>query len=278
MAEENMRRFLKGTALAALVLLPPAAPAADSPDNYPSRPITVIVPFTPGASTDAVARLSRDPMSEALGQPIIIDNRPGAAGTTGSAAVVNAKPDGYTLLVSVNAPLTMNMYLQKSFPFEPRAALAPVTLAAESILVLAVNASLPVKTVTELVDYAKKHPGTLSYGSAGVGSAHHIAGELLKQRTGIDMVHVPYRGSAPAMQDLVAGAIKVSFGTTPAVLPQAATGAIRIIALAEERRSPELPAFRPSPRPCQASSQIPGSACSRRPAPRRPSSRSSTGR
>ena len=134
--------------------------------------------------------------------------QPGAGGTTGSATVANARPDGYTLLITVNPPLTMNMYMQKNFPYDAKTAFAPIALAANSILVLAVNAALPVKTVAELVDYAKKNPRKLSYGSSGIGSGHHIAGELLKQRTGIDMVHVPYRGTAPAIQDLIAGNIR----------------------------------------------------------------------
>jgi tripartite-type tricarboxylate transporter receptor subunit TctC len=214
---------------------------AASAQDYPNRPITVIVPFTPGATTDAVARLTRDVLERELGVPVVIDNRAGAAGTIGSTAVANAKPDGYTLLITVNAPITMNMYFQKSFPYDATTAFAPISLAAESLLVLAVQASLPVTTVQELVDYAKQNPGKLSYGSAGIGSAHHIAGELMKQKTGIDMAHVAYRGGALAIQDLVAGNIQISFGTTPSVLPHAQAGTIRIIALAEAKRYPDLP-------------------------------------
>ncbi len=224
-------------ALAAVVALTLPAFAQD----YPNRPITVVVPFPPGASTDASARITQDPMSQALGQPIVIDNRGGAGGTTGSAAVANSKPDGYTLLVTVNAPITMNKYMQKNFPFNPKTAFAPITLMADSVLALAVNAALPVTSVQELIDYAKKNPGKLAYGSAGIGSGHHIAGEQLKKITGIDMVHVPYRGGGPAIQDLVAGNIQVSFGTLPAVLPQAQAGKIRIIAVIDTKRHPDLP-------------------------------------
>lgn len=227
-------RFL--LAMAAL-----AAAASARAQDYPSRAITIIVPFTPGASTDAVARLTRDVLERELGAPVVIDNRGGAGGTIGSAAVANARPDGHTLLITVNAPITMNMYVQKSFPYDALTAFEPISLAAESVLVLAVNASLPVKSVQELVEHARQNPGKLSYGSAGIGSAHHIAGELIKQKTGIDMAHVVYRGSGPAIQDLVAGNIQVSFGTTPAVLPHAQAGSIRIIALAEAKRHPDLP-------------------------------------
>jgi putative tricarboxylic transport membrane protein len=231
--------LLRHAAAVLLALTPLAGAQAQS---YPSKPITIIAPFPPGASTDFIARLLRDPLGDALGQSVVIDNRPGAGGTTGSSAVAHAPPDGHTLLVTVNAPLTMNMYMQKNFPFDPKTAFAPIVTMADVVLTLAVNASLPVKTVPELLEYARKNADKkLSYGSAGIGSAHHIAGELLKQKTGIDMLHVPYRGGGPAIQDLVAGHIPISFGTTPAVLPQAAAGTIRILALAEEKRSPDMP-------------------------------------
>jgi len=221
--------------IAALVTLPAAAA------DYPTRPITMVVPFPPGASTDFVARVLNDPMAQILGQPIIVENRPGAAGTTGTYAVATAPPDGYTILLTVNAPVTMNKYLQKNFPFDPRTALAPVTNAAKTSLFLAVNKALPVKTVSDLVDYTRKNPGKVSFGSAGIGSAHQIAGELLNQKTGIHMEHIPYRGGGPAIQDLVAGQIPVSFGTGPAVISQAEAGTIRIIAAAEAERDPLLP-------------------------------------
>jgi tripartite-type tricarboxylate transporter receptor subunit TctC len=217
------------------------APFPAAAQDYPSRPITLIVNFPPGGSTDAMARIIREPLSQALGQTVVIDNRGGAGGTTGAAAAAAAKPDGYTLLLSVNSALTTNKYLQKNFPFDPKTAFAPITLMSDVALVLAVHPLLPVHNVTELIEYAKKNPGILAYGSAGVGSSHQICGELIKQKTGIDMVHVPYRGGAPLMQDLLAGNIKVSFSTLPAALPQAQAGRIRIIAAAEKTRLPELP-------------------------------------
>ena len=234
----NRLRALRRISLAAMLLLTPLAALAQ---DYPTRPITMIVGFPPGGSTDAAARIVQDPMQRALGQTIIIDNRGGAGGTTAAAAVANANPDGYTLLLSVNASLTMNMYMQKNFPFNSKTAFAPISLTSDVVLVLAVNSSLPVNTVPELIEYARKNPGKLSYGSSGVGSGHHICGELLKQKTGIDMVHVPYRGGGPAIQDLVAGNIQVSFGTLPAILPHAASGKIRIIAAAEKKRLPDYP-------------------------------------
>jgi tripartite-type tricarboxylate transporter receptor subunit TctC len=224
------------------LLFPLVACTATPAQTYPSRPITIVAPFPPGASTDFIARLLREPLAEALGQSIVVENRPGAGGTTGTAAVASAAPDGHTLLVCVNAPVTMNVYMQKNFPFDPKTALAPIVTAADVLMTLAVHAAVPAKSVAELIDYAKANAGKkLSYGSAGIGSAHHIAGELLKQKTGIDMMHVPYRGGGPAIQDLVAGHIPISFGTSPAVLPQAAAGTIRMLALVEAKRSPLLP-------------------------------------
>jgi len=225
----------------AVLALAFAAPLAASADDYPNRPITVLVGFPPGGSTDAAMRILQDPMAQALGQSIIIDNRGGAGGTLAAAMAAKAKPDGYTLLYTVNASLTMNMYMQKNFPFDSKTAFEPIGLASDVVLMLAVNAKLPVHTVQELVDYARKNPGKLSYGSAGVGSGHHICGELPKQKTGIDIVHVPYRGGGPATQDLVAGNIQVAFGTLPALLPHVASGSIRIIASAEKGRVPGFP-------------------------------------
>ena len=212
---------LLGAAAAVTVTAPPIAAGQD----YPNRSVTLIVNFPPGGSTDAMARIIREPLSQALGQSIIIDNRGGAGGTTGAAAVANARPDGYTILLSVNSALTTNRYLQKNFPFDPKTAFAPITLTSDVALVLAVHPSLPVHDVTGLIEYAKKNPGKLAYATPGIGSSHHVCGELLKQKVGIDMVHVPYRGGALAMQDLLAGNVKAGFSTLPVALPQAQAAA-----------------------------------------------------
>lgn len=236
--------FTRRTALLALGLSAPmlATGLATAQDKWPSRAITLVAPYPPGASTDFIARLIRDPLEEQLKVPVVVENKPGAGGTMGALQVAKAAPDGYTFMVSVNAPVTMNSFMQKNFPFDPMKSFTPVIKVADVAMTLAVNAKLPVNNVKELIDYAKKNPNEkLSFGSAGVGSAHHIAGELLKQKTGLNMVHVPYKGGGPAIQDLVAGHIPISFGTTPAVMPQAQAGTIRIIALAETKRSPDLP-------------------------------------
>jgi tripartite-type tricarboxylate transporter receptor subunit TctC len=215
---------------------------ASAQDKWPSRAITLVAPYPPGASTDFIARLIRDPLEEQLKVPVVVENKPGAGGTTGALLVAKSAPDGYTFMVTVNAPVTMNSHMQKNYPIDPMKSFTPVIKVADVVMTLAVNAKLPINNVKELIDYAKKNPDQkLSFGSAGVGSAHHIAGELLKQKTGLNMVHVPYKGGGPAIQDLVAGHIPISFGTTPAVLPQAQAGTIRIIGLAEVKRSPDLP-------------------------------------
>src|SRR5215468_2926142 len=166
--------LLSGAAVAVVTV-----PLVAAGQDYPSRSITLIVNFPPGGSTDATARIIREPLSQALGQSIIIDNR-GAGGTTGAAAVANAKPDGYTLLLSVNSALTTNRFLQKNFPFDPKTAFAPITLTSDVALVLAVHPSLPVHNVTELIAYAKTNK--LAYASAGIGTSHQILGELIKQK------------------------------------------------------------------------------------------------
>jgi tripartite-type tricarboxylate transporter receptor subunit TctC len=210
-------------------------------DDYPSRPVLLIVPYPPGASTDITARIMAEQMSEILGQPFVVENRPGADGVVGTAFVAHANPDGHTLLLTVNSPITMAKFFQKDMTLDTRTALAPILNIASTSLFLAVNAQFPAKNVQELVDYAKAHPGQVSFGSAGVGSAHQIAGELINMKAGIHMEHVPYRGGGPAIQDLVAGHIPVSFGTGPAVMPQARAGSIRILAAVEAERDPQLP-------------------------------------
>jgi len=236
-----IRAMLAGLRPIVLIAFAVLAGAAACADDYPSRPIVLIVPYPPGASTDITARIMAEQMSEIMGQPFVVENRPGADGVVGTSFVAKANPDGYTLLLTVNAPITMAKFFQKDMLLDTRTALAPIVNIASTSLFLAVNAQFPPTSVKELVDYAKAHPGQVSFGSAGVGSAHQIAGELINLKAGIHMEHVPYRGGAPAIQDLVAGHIPVSFGTGPAVMPQAKAGSIRILAAVEARRDPQLP-------------------------------------
>jgi len=209
--------------------------------GYPNRPIVAVVPWPGGGAADLVPRLTGEDLTTLLGQPVVMENRPGVAGTLGSAAVARAEPDGYTLLSTVNPPITMNLYLQKNFPYDPKTAFTPITLTASAPLFLAVSTSLPIKSVAELVTYAKQHPGMLSYGSAGIGTGHHIVGEWLKKETGVDIIHVPYRGSGPVVQDLVSKHIQVGFGSLPGLIPAVQLGSVRILAVTGAKRFSELP-------------------------------------
>lgn len=208
--------------------------------DYPTKPITIVVPYPPGASTDTSARAVIDKMSEALGQPVLIDNRGGAGGNVGTGSVARAAPDGYTLLWTVNPPISTNKHLF-DLPYDPQADFAPISNAASTVLALAVHPSLPVTNMQELLDYARAHPGELKYGTAGLGSAHHITGEMIKRATGIDIVHVPYQGGGPAVADVVGGHIQMGFGSLPAMYPHMSNNALRIIAIAEAERFPGLP-------------------------------------
>jgi tripartite-type tricarboxylate transporter receptor subunit TctC len=233
---------LVAPAVSALALA--AAPAPAPAQDYPVRPITIVVGYTPGAASDTLARTVGDRLSAAWGQPVIIDNRPGVGGNIGAAHVARAPADGYTLMVGTDATMTSNVHLYKSTPFDPVKDFAPITNAAANIIALAVHADVPARSVRELIDYARANPGTLNYGSSGAGSPHHLAGELLRQKAGIDIVHVPYRGGGAAINDLLGGHIKAAFLSLSAAVPHLATGKIWLIAVVEKTRyaaMPELP-------------------------------------
>jgi tripartite-type tricarboxylate transporter receptor subunit TctC len=209
--------------------------------DYPSRPVKIIVPFPAGGSNDIIARIVAQKLAERSGQTFIVENRGGAGGNIGAEAVANAEADGYTLLLTAPPPLTINGALYKKLPFDPAKAFVPVALIASVPIVLVVNPSLPTKNVGELIALAKAKPGTLNFGSSGMGSTNHLAGELLKSMAGIDIVHVPYRGAAPAMNDLLAGQIPFMFDNMPAVLAQVQGKAINAIAVASAKRADALP-------------------------------------
>jgi tripartite-type tricarboxylate transporter receptor subunit TctC len=210
-------------------------------DTYPAHPVKIVVPFPAGGSNDIIARILAQKLSERTGQQFVVENRGGAGGNIGAEAVAKSAPDGYTLLVTAPPPLSTNIALYKSLPFDPAMDFAPVALLATVPIVLMVNPTLPVKTVPELVALAKAKPGALNFGSSGIGATNHLAGELLKRLTGIDIVHVPYKGAAPAMNDLIAGHIPMMFDNMPAVLPQVQGGSVRAIAVAGAKRAAALP-------------------------------------
>jgi tripartite-type tricarboxylate transporter receptor subunit TctC len=229
------RRFI--LAVCGAVLLGGAATAQD----YPSRPVKILVPYPAGGSNDIIARIVAQKRSERSGQTFLVENRGGAGGNVGAETVAASEPDGYTLLLTAPPPLTINAALYKSLPFDPSAAFAPVALIASVPIVLAVHPSLGVKDVKGLIALAKAKPGTINFGSSGIGTTNHLAGELLKSKAGIDIVHVPYKGAAPAMNDLIAGHIPMMFDNIPAVLPQVQAKSINAIAVAGAARTSALP-------------------------------------
>ncbi len=223
-------------ALAVMLLGQPVAAA-----TFPDHPVRIVVPFPAGGSNDVVARFLGMKLYEVWGQQVIIDNRPGAGGNIGAEMVARSAPDGYTLLLTAPGPLAVNQSLYPHLPFDPMADFAPVALVASVQIVLAVNPEVKATNVRELIALAKHSPGQINFGSSGYGSTNHLAGELFKKLAGIDIAHVPYRGAAPAMNDLVSGQIPMLFDNMPAIHPQALAGAIRPLAVAGASRSPLFP-------------------------------------
>jgi tripartite-type tricarboxylate transporter receptor subunit TctC len=227
------------TALAAAGLV--ASPMALAQGKYPQRPITLVVPTAPGGTTDFTARLIVEPLSRALGQPVVVENKPGASGNIGNQFVARARPDGYTLLVSYSGYHVGNPHLFKQSGWDPIKDFAPVAMMTRAPQVIAVSPKLPVNNLKELIAYAKANPGKLNYASSGNGSIQHIAGELFKQLTGTFITHIPYRGSGPAVQDLMAGQVDI-FITTPAgVVSQIQGGKLKGIAVTSKQRLSSLP-------------------------------------
>src|SRR5205085_4396207 len=216
------------------------APAANA-QTYPSKPVTIVIGYTPGAVSDLTARTIADGLQQAWGQTFIVDNRPGSGGNIGAALVARAPADGYTLMVGTDATMASNVHLYKHVGFDPVKDFAPVAFAGANIICLAVNAELPIKSVADVIDYAKKNPGKLNYGSSGTGSPHHLAGELLHQKAGIDIGHIPYKGGGAAVNDLIGGHIGMAFLSLSAAVPHMNTGKIRIIAMVEKTRYAALP-------------------------------------
>jgi len=231
------RQVLQFAGAAAATL---AAPRAACAADYPARPVRLIVPFPPGGAADITGRLMAQWLSERLGQTFVVENRPGAGSNIGTEVVVTAPPDGYTLLL-INAANSINATLYKHLNFNFMRDIAPVGSIVRAPHMLFVTPSFPPKTVVELIAYAKANPGKVTYASAGTGNANHIAAEMFKMMTGVDMVHVPYRGGAPALIDLVAGRVQVMFADTVTAGEQLKAGSIRALAVATPQRSPALP-------------------------------------
>ena len=214
---------------------------ASAQDKYPVKPIRLLVPFAPGGSSTIVARAFVAPMAKALGQEIIVDNRPGGAGNIAMEAAAKAEPDGYTLIMGHIGTLAVNPYMFAKLPFDTNRDFVPVTLLAKVPSIFVVNSQVPVKNLAELLAYTKANPGRVYYGSAGNGSAGHLAFEYLKLLSKMDIVHVPYKGTGPQLTDLIGGQTQAASAGTPPLMPHVKSGKLRVIAVGTTKRLPELP-------------------------------------
>jgi tripartite-type tricarboxylate transporter receptor subunit TctC len=236
----NRRGFLIGASGLAGATIG-ASPAAWA-QGFPARPIRLVVPYPPGGASDVTARLLAQKLSEAWGQPVTVENRPGANGIIACEVVATAAPDGYTILMGNVGPNAINQTLYRNLPYNCVTSFAPVTLTTVVPIVLVATPNLPAKDVRELVAYAKQRPGEVTFASAGPGSSNHLAGEMLKIRAGLDMQHVPYRGDGPAMTDVMAGRVSMMFATAVAAMPHIQSGGVRPLGVAVAKRIPALPA------------------------------------
>ncbi len=209
-------------------------------EPYPSRAVTIVVPFAPGGTADAVPRIVAERLRERWRQAVTIENRPGNAGNVGAAYVSRAEPNGYTLLACPAGTLVINQFVQKKMPFDPEK-LAPVALLSKLPIALSVRADLPVNSVTELIAYARQNPGKLNYATQGPGSTAHLTTVMFQTMTGVDLVHVPYKGSAPALADLIAGTVDMMFDTYTSSASYHKAGKLKLLAIASARRLPNLP-------------------------------------
>ena len=222
-----------------------AWPLCARAQDYPTRTVTIIVPFTPAGTTDILGRLSAQALEQRLGKPFVVENRPGAGQQIGVSAVAKAAPDGYTLLVATSSAMAINPTLYKKITYDPVKDFTPIAMLAHLPFILLVNPSLPVNSVADLIKYAKERPGQLSFGSGGVGASHHLYGELFKSLTGVQMTHVPYKGTAPAINDLIGGHIQVLFSDAPPALPQLAGGKVRALGVTTAKRMAVAPEIAP---------------------------------
>jgi tripartite-type tricarboxylate transporter receptor subunit TctC len=239
---EKETEMLKKTTMAAAALLAFAGATVDAgAADYPDRPVSLVVGFPPGGASDILARIISGKLAGILGQPFVVDNRPGAGGNVAGDVVAHAAPDGYTLLLGNNAILATNASLYKKIGFDPEQDFAPISLIGTQANVLVVNVDLPVHSLAELIALAKAHPGKLNFASSGYGLAAHLAGELFKAEAHVDIVHVPYKGSAPALQDVIAGQDQMMFATTSGSMGLIKGGQVRPLAVTTLKRTASLP-------------------------------------
>ncbi len=234
------RGVLAGTALLAAPALVPSA-RAQGAAAYPSRPVRIVVPYAPGGSTDLLARIVAERIAPELGQPVVVENRPGGGAIIGSEAVARAASDGHTLLMATNGSHAINVAIFRNLPYDPVRDFAPVTIVASVPLVLVVAPNFPATSPQELIAQLRARPGQYSFGSAGTGASGHLAGEMLKRLAGLDLVHVPYRGDGPSLADLIGGRLTMSFANLPAAIGFVRAGTLRALAVSAGTRSPALP-------------------------------------
>jgi tripartite-type tricarboxylate transporter receptor subunit TctC len=238
MIEETIMRGIHRWALGALLA---GIATVASAQSYPNRTIRLVVPFPAAGTTDILARAVAQKLTEALGQAVVVDNRPGAAGNIGSDLVAKSAPDGYTLLMGTVGTHAINPSLYSKMPYDHVKDFAPVVLVAGVPNVLVVNPALPVNSVSDLIKLAKDKPGQINFASSGSGTSIHLSGELFKTMAGVDMTHVPYKGSSPALTDLIGGQVQIMFDNLPSALPQIKSGRLRAIAVTSLKRAPVLP-------------------------------------
>lgn len=235
------RRRLLAAGVALATTLAGVSGAAFAQNNYPTKPITMIVPFSAGGTTDILARIVGLQLGKALGQPVVIDNRPGAGGNIGASLAAKAPGDGYTLFMGTIGTHAINQSLYSKLPYDPVKDFAPITRVAMVPNLVVANPNVPVKSIKELIAYVKANPDKLSYGSSGSGSSMHLSGELFNSMTGLHIQHIPYKGSAPAVNDLLGNQIGLMFDNMPSSYPHVKAGKLRAIAVTSAKRSPALP-------------------------------------
>lgn len=244
------RRFSSVNRLRRLALLAPAAlafgsmlfaPAASAQAAYPSKPIRIVVPFSPGGATDTLARMMGQKLTEAWGQPVMVENKPGAGGNIGADLVAKAPGDGYTLLLAAAGFMAVNPSVYPNMTYDPAKDFAPLTLLVKAPLLLVVNPNVPVKDVKEFVSYVKANPGKLSIGNGGNGTAQHLGGVYMSSEAKLDVVHVPYKGSAPATTDLLGGVVQAQFDNMVTLVPYVKSGKLRALAVSSKERSGTVP-------------------------------------
>lgn len=244
MLDSTVRSLRFAAALVAAIATSTAPATALAQDGYPNKPLRLIVPFAPGGSTDVLARILAEELRSELGQTVVVENKPGAGGNIGGDMVAKAAPDGYTLLLAAAGPTVVNPSLYAKMSYNPAVDLAPVSLLVRDHNLMAVNPAIPATTVKEFIAYAKANPNKLAFGSPGNGTPAHLGGEMFNQMAGVQMTHVPYKGSGPAVSDLVAGHISVMIDNMPALLPQVQAGRLRALAVASDTRAtgaPDIP-------------------------------------